>query len=284
MTLVATRVQDNNYSGTAVTERETGLDAVVLDRPIRLILPKKGRLTQIFEPVMNRTGWKVTQQDPRHDFGRIEGQTRTENAGMDVPEALYMRGTDALRTLAAGVADMAIIGRDVMAEFNEAASEGQRITQPQFRVTGLGLAPCGIYIAVPENKRDQYREARDLDGCRVATSFPGILQQWAGAQGINLHIVPCEGGVEDSVRLGLADIVCDIVETGKSLAANGLVPVQQIMQSEALLVTRAQGMEGAQERQLRSMEQIMLRAAQEERLDREARKAGLGAGLKVAPR
>jgi ATP phosphoribosyltransferase len=196
---------------------------------LRVILPKKGRLCTAFAAVLDEAGLRLDKQSSRHDFGVLHGD--------DMPpiEALTMRNSDALRTLAAGAADMAVVGLDMLHEFN-AASHG---ALNDCTIEPLGLAPCALYIAAPVTKI--VNTPRALDGCRIATSFPGILQAWLARHEVqNITIVECEGGVEDMIRLGLADVICDLVETGGTLAANGLQKIMKVMDSEAVLVSRPQ--------------------------------------------
>lgn len=196
------------------------------DNRLRVIVPKKGRLCAAFAAAMEKGGMRLEKQNARHDFGMLRDE---QNMLQDV-EALTMRGTDALRTMAAGAADMAVVGLDMLREFNaqQAALRGARVER-------LGLAPCALYIAAREEAA-LYGPA-DLAGARIATSFPGVLAGWLEDNNVQgVQIVPCDGGVEDMIRLGLADAICDLVETGGTLAANGLEKRIKVLDSEAVLV------------------------------------------------
>ena len=197
-------------------------------RPLRIVVPKKGRLCTAFNDAMNAGGLSIEKNNERLDFGTLRDQENT----LSNVEALQMRGYDALRTLAAGAADMAVVGLDMLREFN-----AQNPALADAAVTKLGLTPCALYIAAAA---DAYvAQPRDLQGLRVATSFPGLLGAWLVENGVTgATIVECEGGVEDMIRLGLADAVCDLVETGGTLAANGLEKKMKVLDSEAVLVVR----------------------------------------------
>ena len=198
-------------------------------RPLRVVLPKKGRLCAAFAEALARSGIALEKDNPRHDFGTLRAKGRR----MPETEALTMRAGDALRALAAGAADMAVVGLDTLREFNAGANP-----LAAENIVPLGLAPCALYIAAPQGAT--IAAAADLAGLRIATSLPGILRAFLDDAGVaGATIVECEGGVEDTVRLGLADAVCDLVETGTTLAANGLVPMLKVMDSEAVLVTAA---------------------------------------------
>lgn len=194
---------------------------------VRIIIPKKGRLSAAFADAMEKSGLRVEKDNARHDYGTLrDAQNTLQNV-----EALTMRSTDALRALAAGAADMAVVGLDMLREFNA--------HNPALRdahIDRLGLTPCGLFIAAPVDSA--VAAPQDLQGLRIATSFPGVLATWLADNNVTgAAIVECEGGVEDMVRLGLADVVCDLVETGGTLAANGLEKRMKVLDSEAVLVS-----------------------------------------------
>ena len=194
---------------------------------VRIIIPKKGRLSAAFAEAMEKDGLRLEKDNPRHDYGTLRD---TQNTLQNV-EALTMRSTDALRALAAGAADMAVVGLDMLREFNahNPALRGAR-------VDALGLTPCALFIAAPVNST--VSAPQDLQGLRIATSFPGVLAAWLTDNNVTgVTVVECEGGVEDMVRLGLADVVCDLVETGGTLAANGLEKRMKVLDSQAVLVS-----------------------------------------------
>lgn len=228
--ILALPVQTDNRENVSVVQQDVQQNAVPAPaRALRFAVPKKGRLQAAFAAVMAANGLAVEKDNARQDFGRL---TRSgKDTGV---EALMMRGYDALRKMAAGAADMTVVGLDMLREFN--ATAARPVTG--CAIVPLGLAPCALYIAAPEGLAVQ--GARDLTGLRIATSFPGIVREWLDQAGVaGAEIVTFDGGVEDSVRLGLADVVCDLVETGTTLAANGLRPCVKVMDSEAVLVVRA---------------------------------------------
>lgn len=198
-------------------------------RPLRIVVPKKGRLSTAFNDAMNAGGLRIEKTNERLDFGML----RDAEDVLRGVEALQMRGYDALRTVATGAADMAVVGLDMLREFN-----AQKPGLTDASVTRLSLTPCALYIAAAGDA--EIAEPRDLQGLRVATSFPGLLGAWLAENDVTgVDIVECEGGVEDMIRLGLADAICDLVETGGTLAANGLEKKMKVLESEAVLVVRA---------------------------------------------
>ncbi len=182
---------------------------------LKLVLPAKGRLKDAFDPLLVAADLRFNPRGDRIDFGLI-----TDLRGTMPPiEVLLERPDDALQTLADGAADLAVVGRDTCLEFN-AASGMQNI--PSLLQTFNGVAACRICIAGRPDAAP-WRE-RDLNGLRFATSVPGILERWLAAREITpASVLVRSGGVEATVEQGRADVICDLVQSGNSLRANGLV-------------------------------------------------------------
>jgi ATP phosphoribosyltransferase len=98
----------------------------------------------------------------------------------------------------------------------------------------LGFGRCTLKIAKPANFA--YDGPFSLDGVRIATSYPHILTRFLDARGVKAEVVHMHGAVEVAPRLGLAQVVCDLVSTGATLEANGLSAVETVMASEAVLI------------------------------------------------
>ncbi|MEM9989484.1 MAG: ATP phosphoribosyltransferase [Pseudomonadota bacterium] len=98
----------------------------------------------------------------------------------------------------------------------------------------LGFSKCRLCIAVP--KGEGYKKPTDLTGKRIATSYSAITQDWLKTQGIKAFTVNMNGAHEIAPRLGVADVICDIVSTGATLEANGLEVAETIYHSQALLI------------------------------------------------
>lgn len=143
--------------------------------------------------------------------------------GTDV-SLLYVRHRDIPRYVELGAADFGIVGADILAE--------QKTRCRLVRRLGFGL--CRLVIAVPESSL--VREPAALEGERIATSYPVTLRRFLARQRISASVIGLSGSVEAAPALGLADAICDIVETGNTLKANRLVPVAEITAWEAVLV------------------------------------------------
>lgn len=200
------------------------------ERPLRLILPKKGRLADDFAAVMEQAGLTFQKQGSRLDYG-ITADCEQRIAPT---ETLLQRAADALENLAGGLADMAIVGRDTYEEFTGANPESAR--NLRIARTFNDCSSCAMWIAAPENT--PVEGPGDLAGMRIATSYPNALKRWLDDQGIGgVTIIARDGGIEDYVRLGMADAVCDVVDTGGTLAANRLGKRIKLFESSAVLVT-----------------------------------------------
>lgn len=203
------------------------------DRDFRLVLPKKGRLKDDFAAVMNPAGLRVEKADIRLDFGTM----RDERGALPPFETLLQRPGDALQTLEGRAADMAVIGLDTYLEFNAAARALGRTPNLQIEKTLKPVSPCTLWIAGREE--DGLDCPEDLQNLRVATAYPNLLRDWLDRRNIKgVDIIARDGGLEDTIRLGLADAICDVVQTGASLKANGLDAKFRVAESCAVIVTR----------------------------------------------
>ncbi len=199
------------------------------DKPFRVIFPKKGRLKEEFADVAATAGFTLSKESSRLDYG----VTQDAQGKIDSFETLVQRAGDALDNINDGLADMAVVGLD---RFEEASCK----YGDDFKVRIVGafnFSACALWIAAP--KDCPVTEPKNLEGKRIVTSYPAALKNWLKDNGVeNVKIIAREGGVEDYIRLGLADIVCDVVESGSTLKANGLEKNIKLFDSTAILVQR----------------------------------------------
>lgn len=153
----------------------------------------------------------------------------------DVPEAdarlIVMRGTDVPTYVEYGAADIGITGKDTILEHTMI---GDLSTPGFYERLDLGIARCRIMTAAPKGVT--------LDGrrLRVATKFVNVAQRFFGARGQQVSVIPLSGAMEIAPLVDLADGIVDIVETGNTLAANGLVALDTIVEvSTRVIVNRA---------------------------------------------
>ncbi len=139
-------------------------------------------------------------------------------------EILFLRDDDIPEYVQDGIADLGIVGENVIEETEVNVNYLQR----------LGFGKCSLKIAVPNNNTIQHLS--QLNGKSIATSYPVILGKYLKKEGIQADIREISGSVEISPGLGLADVICDLVSTGGTLKSNGLIPFADVMSSEAVLI------------------------------------------------
>ena len=139
-------------------------------------------------------------------------------------EFLYLRDDDIPSYVYDGVADIGIVGRNEHDEQNF----------PLEIVRDLGFAKCRLSIAVPNSM--EYEGLKSLDGKRIATSYPTILQKKLKEANVQARIYEISGSVEITPSIGVADAICDLVSTGATLVSNGLKEVEPIYTSTAVML------------------------------------------------
>lgn len=139
-------------------------------------------------------------------------------------EILFLRDDDIPEYVQDGIADLGIVGENVIVE------AGAEVTYLQ----KLGFGKCTLKIAIPNESR--ITEVAQLEGKAIATSYPVILDKYLKENHVNAEIRTISGSVEIGPGLGLSDAICDIVSTGGTLKSNGLKPFSEVMKSEAVLI------------------------------------------------
>ena len=143
-------------------------------------------------------------------------------------EVYYLRNSDIPQYLLDGVVDIAIVGDNLLVE------KGQYIIVAE----RLGFSKCKVSVAVPKNF--EYNSIQDLNGLRVATSYPNTVIDFFSSKGISVDIHQISGSVEIAPNIGLSDAIVDIVSSGSTLFKNGLKEVEVILKSEAVLAVSPQ--------------------------------------------
>jgi ATP phosphoribosyltransferase len=150
-------------------------------------------------------------------------------------EVYYLRNSDIPQYLIDGVVDIAIVGDNLLVE------KGQNIQIAE----KLGFSKCKVSVAVPKNFN--YNSIQDLNGLRVATSYPKTVVDYFSSKGISVDIHQISGSVEIAPNIGLSDAIVDIVSSGSTLFKNGLKEVEVILKSEAVLAVSPQISEEAKQ-------------------------------------
>ncbi len=200
---------------------------------LRIAVQTKGRLNEQSMQLLRDAG--VTIKEEKRKFLM---------RASDFPvEILFLRDDDIPQTVSMGAADLGFVG------YNEVAERGYEVDILQ----KLGFGGCRISLAVP--KADKYEGLSYFNGKRIATSYPNVLSKFFKENGIEAEIHTITGSVEIAPAAGLADAIFDIVSSGGTLITNGLVEVEQVLQSEAVLI----GTPGLSEEKMAIARQLMSR-------------------------
>ncbi len=190
-----------------------------VERPLRVALPNKGRLSEDALELFEKAGLKA--------------QFRAERALMaslgDRFQAIFVRAQDVPEIVADGAAELGITGNDLVAESGASVPE----------LLDLGFGRCRLVVAVPDES--PVTKPADLpSGTRVATSFPHLTSTHFRDLGIPIRIAPLTGAAEIAPHLGVADAIVDLVSTGSTLRVHRLREVGTILTSSARLVGNPQ--------------------------------------------
>jgi ATP phosphoribosyltransferase len=181
---------------------------------LRLAIPNKGRLVEPTVQLLRDAGL-VFEGHERSLVARVR------NFDLDI---LFVRTNDVIEFVGDGVADLGVTGEDLLAE------TGAEL--PRLRVLGYGQ--CRLAAAVPSDSG--LTTLSELAGLRVATAHPNTARRFFDREGIDVDVIPISGAVEVAPRLGLAEAIVDLVSSGSTLVMNGLRPIADVLQSEAVLV------------------------------------------------
>lgn len=183
---------------------------------LRIAVPNKGRLNQSSVRLMNSIGFPVPESGSRMliaEFSKGRYQVLLARA-QDIPEFVEM-----------GVADLGITGLDLILETNRNVK----------RLRDLDFGRCRLVVAVPD--KSPVEDASQVrDGSTVATSFPRLTEEYFSKLGKKVNIACVSGATEVTPRIGLADIITDLTETGSTLKLNHLREVGVVLDSKATLI------------------------------------------------
>ena len=185
---------------------------------LKIAIQKSGRLYEDSIQLLKECGIQLNN-----------GNKQLKAAAFNFPiEVFFLRDDDIPQYVYDGVADIGIVGENVLLE---TAKDINLIYR-------LGFSKCRLSIAVP--KAMQYNGASTLNGLKIATTYSTILQDYLTKNNIDCEIHEISGSVEIAPGIGLADAICDLVSSGSTLFTNGLKEVEVILQSEAVLAANKQ--------------------------------------------
>jgi len=190
---------------------------------LKIAIQKSGRLTESSLDLLSRCGLKFSR-------GKDQLMCYGENMPLDV---LFVRDDDIPDLVQEDVCDLGLVGRNVVEE-KRLAFQARGVAPLFDIVQTLDFGHCKLCIAVPDGFN--YRDASSLAGRRIATTYPHILARFLAERGIDAEVVVLSGSVEIAPRLGRADVICDLVSSGSTLAANHLRQVEVVMMSQSVLI------------------------------------------------
>lgn len=204
---------------------------------LRIGVPSKGRLSELAAEILKQAGLSFRRQD-RSLFARC---------GEMPIDITFLRTEDIPVLVAEGAIDMGITGSDLLAESEAAVIER----------LDLGVGKCKLALCVSEDG-DIHTPAQ-LNGKRVATSFPNVTRAYLKQHNADVHMVELSGSVEVMIALGVADAIVDLVETGSTLAANRLKVLDEIGRySTVIIQNKAQREAALADRVVRRLEGVVI--------------------------
>ncbi|WP_164112485.1 MULTISPECIES: ATP phosphoribosyltransferase [Sphingobacterium] len=191
---------------------------------LKIAIQKSGRLNEKSVQLLKNCGL---------DFENYKSSLITTVSNFNL-EILFLRDDDIPGYVEEGIADIGIVGENVIDETESSVTYLQR----------LGFGKCMLKLAIPRDST--ITDLKDLSGKSIATSYPVILRNFLQEYKITADIQTISGSVEIAPGLGLSDAICDIVSTGGTLKSNGLKPFADVRKSEAILI----GREGLEENEV----------------------------------
>ncbi|MGB5385072.1 MAG: ATP phosphoribosyltransferase, partial [Lutimonas sp.] len=180
---------------------------------LKIAIQKSGRLNEDSLNILKEAGISVSN-----------GLNQLKSTASNFPlEILFLRNSDIPQYLIDGVVDIAIIGENLLVE------KGGNIAV----LEKLDFSKCKVSLAVP--KSFEYNSIKDLEGKKIATSYPNTLNKYLDQFGISAELHEISGSVEIAPNIGLADAICDIVSSGSTLFQNNLKEVEVLFRSEAVI-------------------------------------------------
>ena len=187
-----------------------------MTKKITIAIQRKGRLFDSSKNLLIKSGINFSTSGDKL-------LARSSNMNIDI---LLVRDDDIPSLVSKGVADLGIVGQNVLAE---QVASNKKITAKS--VLNLGFSKCRLAFAKPMNSR-----IRSLKNKIIATSYPGLVKKFLKAKNINAEVIKINGSVELTPYIGIADCICDLVSSGATLEANNLIEFKTLMDSEAVLI------------------------------------------------
>ena len=186
-------------------------------KKITIAIQRKGRLFDRSKDLLIKSGINFSTSGDKL-------LARSSNMNIDI---LLVRDDDIPSLVSKGVADLGIVGQNVLAE---QVASNKKITAKS--VLNLGFSKCRLAFAKPMNSK-----LRSLRNKIIATSYPGLVKKFLKTKNITAEVIKINGSVELTPYIGIADCICDLVSSGATLDANNLIEFKTLMDSEAVLIS-----------------------------------------------
>ena len=186
-----------------------------MEKKLKIAIQKSGRLNDDSMKILKEAGIEINNS---------LNQLKAEAFNFPL-EVFFLRDDDIPQYVEDGIADIGIVGENVLLEKNKDIKIVDR----------LGFSKCRLSIAIPKNEK--YKGVQDLKNKRIATSYPVIVSKYLKKNKIKAEIHEISGSVEIAPGIGLADAIVDLVSSGSTLFTNGLKEVEVVLKSEAVLVS-----------------------------------------------
>jgi ATP phosphoribosyltransferase len=208
-------------------------------RTIKLAVQKDGRLSESSTDLLHTVGL---------EFDSYRQRLFAACRNFDL-ELLFVRDDDISEYVADGVADLGMVGRNLVLEYGHAVEE----------LLPLGFGYCSLVVAVPDES--PVHCIRDLAGAKIATSYPNSARRYFEQQDVPVHIIPISGSVELTPTLGVAQGIVELTATGSTLRLNDLREIATVYTSEAVLIANSQAMQDGRKRKTIDRLTVRLKAA-----------------------
>src|SRR6188472_1027191 len=181
---------------------------------LKIAIQKSGRLYEDSIKLLKECGIELNN-----------GNKQLKAVAFNFPlEVYFLRDDDIPQYIYDGVADIGIVGENVLLEKNKEIDLVYR----------LGFGRCRLSIAVPKSM--EYHSTGDLNGLKIATTYSHILQEFLSERKVTAEIHEISGSVEIAPGIGLADAICDLVSSGSTLLTNGLKEAETLLESQSVLI------------------------------------------------
>lgn len=204
-----------------------------MQQKLKIAIQKSGRLYEDSVKLLKDCGIDV-----KNGINKLK--TEAENFPLEI---YFLRDDDIPQYVEDAVADIGIVGENVVYEKNKKVQ----------LVEGLGFGKCRLSIAVA--RKDEYTGVESLQGKRIATSYPVLVENFLQSKGVKAEIHEISGSVEIAPGIGLADAIVDLVSSGSTLFMNGLKEVEVVLKSQAALIRN----ENLSPEQMQVLERLLFR-------------------------